>query len=287
MARRKKTSPLEDWLDLVAMLPWWVGVALALGSYVFLHQMAKPTPIQNLQPGQMAAVAVGSVITGLASIGQFFVPIVCLLGALGSFLRRQRRQTLAANVSQSKSADALDEMSWREFEMLVGEAFRLQGYRVVEMGGSGPDGGIDLVLSKGTEKFLVQCKQWKAFKVSVTVVRELYGVMAAKGAAGGFVVTSGMFTEDATAFAAGRNITLIDGSRLLGLLAQAKAARRTVNEPPRRAFDAPVPLPSATLACPACGAAMKKRVAKRGGNAGGEFWGCTQYPVCKGTRNVG
>lgn len=288
MARRRKTSPLEDGLDLVAMLPWWVGVALALVSYVFLHQLAKPTPLQGLQPGQMAGVVVGSVITGLAFVGQFIVPIVCLFGALGSYLARRRRQSLGTNVSQSKSADALDGMSWREFEMLVGEAFRLQGYRVTETGGAGPDGGIDLVLSKGSEKFLVQCKQWKAFKVSVTVVRELYGVMAAKGATGGFVVTSGMFTEDATAFATGRNITLIDGPRLHGLLAQAKAARCTVNEPSGRAFDAPVPpLPSALHACPACGAAMKKRVAKRGGNTGGEFWGCIQYPACKGTRNIG
>jgi len=203
-------------MDLVAKLPWWAGVVLALVSYVFLHQLAKPTPLQGLQPGQMAGVVVGSVITGFASIGQVFIPIVCLFGALGSFLGRRRRQSLVSNVSQSKSADALDGISWREFEMLVGEAFRLQGYRVAETGGAGPDGGIDLVLSKGSEKFLVQCKQWKAFKVSVMVVRELYGVMAAKGAAGGFVVTSGRFTEDATSFAAGRNITLIDGPRLQG-----------------------------------------------------------------------
>ena len=57
------------------------------------------------------------------------------------------------------------------------------------------------------------------------VVRELYGVMAAKGAAGGFVVTSGSFTEEATAFAGGRNVTLVDGSKLFGLIQQAKAAR--------------------------------------------------------------
>ena len=97
-------------------------------------------------------------------------------------------------------------MSWREFEMLVGEAFRLQGYSVTETGGGEPDGGIDLTLTKGTEKFLVQCKQWKAYKVSVDVVRELYGVMAAKDAAGGFVVTSGRFTDDARKFAEGRNV---------------------------------------------------------------------------------
>lgn len=39
-------------------------------------------------------------------------------------------------------------------------------------------------------------------------------------------------------------------------------------------------------ACPECGKPMKKRVAKSGKNAGGEFWGCTGYPECKGTREV-
>jgi restriction system protein len=65
MARRKKTSPLEDWTALIAKLPWWAGVALALASYVFLHQLAKPTPMQGLLPGQMAGVVVGSALKGL------------------------------------------------------------------------------------------------------------------------------------------------------------------------------------------------------------------------------
>ena len=120
------------------------------------------------------------------------------------------------------------------------------------------------------------------------VVRELYGAMTAKGAAGGFVVTSGRFTEDATEFAAGRNITRINGPRLHGLLTQNKSARSTVNQPAARAVKAPVlPVPSAVPACPAFGDAMKRRTAKRGVNSGDEFWGCVQYPVCRGTRNVG
>ena len=116
-------------------------------------------------------------------------------------------------------------MTWRQFEMLVGEGFRLQGFQVAETGGGGADGGVDLVLTRagknGGEKFLVQCKQWRAFKVGVDVVRELYGVMAAKGATGGFVVTSGRFTEDAIGFASGRNVTLVDGPKLHALLRQA------------------------------------------------------------------
>ena len=180
-------------------------------------------------------------------------------------------------------------MSWREFEILVGEAFRLQGYRVVETGGGGADGGVDLVLVKGTEKFLVQCKQWKAYKVGVDVVRELYGVMAAKGATGGFVVTSGRFTADASNFAAGRNVRLIDGPKLFALIKQAQqttattARRQTASTPPQTA-----PMQAAIEPrCPKCGERMSKRVARSGSNAGNEFWGCSTFPVCRGVRQLG
>jgi len=49
-------------------------------------------------------------------------------------------------------------MSWQQFETLVGEGFLRRGGRVKETGGGGPDGGVDLVLSKDGEKTLVQCK---------------------------------------------------------------------------------------------------------------------------------
>jgi len=39
--------------------------------------------------------------------------------------------------------------------------------------------------------------------------------------------------------------------------------------------------------CPLCGSAMKKRLAKRGPRRGKYFFGCSHYPVCRGTRNVG
>ena len=158
----------------------------------------------------------------------------------------------------------------------------------------------DLVLAKGNEKFLVQCKQWKAFKVGVQIVRELYGVMAAKGAAGGFVVTSGRFTEEATAFASGRNVTLVDGPKLFRMIQMAQASiggaeaagapRRVPEEPVRAApVSAPMqstraPTASPALACPVCSRAMTLRTAKRGANAGGTFWGCTGYPSCRGVR---
>lgn len=228
MARRKKTSPIEDVMDVVAMLPWWAGVGLALGSFLLLHAVASQPVVAATQVGQMGAMVTQTLWKSFASVGQYGLPIVCLAGAAMSAWKRKQRKSLITNVTQSSASDALDGMSWQEFEMLVGEGFRLQGYKVVETGGGGADGGVDLVLSRpgrnGAEKFLVQCKQWRAFKVGVDVVRELYGVMAARGAAGGYVVTSGKFTNDAIAFASGRNVTLVDGPKLHGLIRQAKAA---------------------------------------------------------------
>ena len=36
--------------------------------------------------------------------------------------------------------------------------------------------------------------------------------------------------------------------------------------------------------CPVCNALMVKRLARRGVSAGSSFWGCSNYPKCRGTR---
>ena len=42
---------------------------------------------------------------------------------------------------------------------------------------------------------------------------------------------------------------------------------------------------SATPSCPQCGAAMRRRTARRGHRPGNQFWGCSNYPACRGVRN--
>ena len=286
MARKGKSSPLEVMLDLVAMLPWWVGVVLGVVGYLLLHRLATPISVTGVQPGQVAGLMQQAVIKGLATAGQYIVPIICFAGAALSAWRRKQRQSLVSDVAQAQSVDALDGMSWREFELLVGQAFRLQGFRVSESGGGGPDGGVDLTLTKGTEKFLVQCKQWKAFKVGVDVVRELYGVMAARGATGGFVVTSGRFTAEAKAFAEGRNVQLVDGLRLFSMIKQAKQSMSAAVKPPENKPAIAQPTAAVETACPQCGAGMVMRTARKGANAGGIFWGCSNFPSCRGVRRA-
>jgi len=290
MARRRKGGFADDLMEIFSRLPWWAGVIVAVIAYVLLHQVAvEPVTLQG-QPGRMGATAVQTLWKTFATVGQYLIPALCLLGASVSAWRRHHRQRLVTDVAQARSADALDGMSWQSFEMLVGEGFRLQGYQVTETGGSGADGGVDLVLTKGGEKFLVQCKQWRAMKVGVEIVRELYGVMAARGATGGFVVTSGRFTDDATTFASGRNVRLIDGPQLQALIRQAKAAPgrgvRPVADVATAKPVTPFETAPAVPACPVCSKPMVRRVAKQGANAGSAFWGCSSYPACRGTRAV-
>jgi len=284
MARTKKGSSGEGLLGLFALLPWWVCVVLAVVAYFGLHALAGLPPAKP-QAGpsgsQFQSLAMDAMVRGAAGALQYALPIALLIAALMSAFQRHVRRTLLNASTQSQGASAVDGMTWHQFELLIGEAFRQKGFTVVEIGGSGPDGGVDLVLRKpstnGNETFLVQCKHWKAYKVGVNVVRELYGVMAARGAAGGFVVTSGRFTKEAGAFADGRNMRLIDGPKLTALLAATSAPQPTAQQ---SAADVTM------VVCPACSQPMVLRKAKRGPNAGESFYGCSTYPVCKRTRQA-
>ncbi len=230
----------------------------------------------------MGQFAVGQMVKALATWAQYLVPLVFLAGAAASAIGRFKRKGLIVDVQGDSAGAALHSMNWREFELLVGEAFRMRGYTVVETGGDGADGGVDLKLRRSGETALVQCKQWRAYKVSVNVVRELYGVMAAQGAAAGFVVTSGVFTAEAKSFAQGRNIELIDGPALKKMI---DAVRPVAPRGPAASPAAPI-ASDASPACPRCGGAMVRRVAHQGAKKGGAFWGCSSYPKCRGMRAI-
>ncbi|WP_067061147.1 restriction endonuclease [Roseateles chitosanitabidus] len=290
MGRRRNGKGGEQLIKLLARLPWWLCFVLAVVSYLALHAWASmPPPKPELGPQGIVkgtSMVATMVFAAVQMVGQYAVPLMFVAAGALSAVGRMQRRKLVEDSKQAQDAAAIDGMSWQRFEMLVGEGFRQRGFTVEETGGGGADGGVDVVLRKpgtnGAETFFVQCKQWRAYKVSVNVVRELYGVMAAKGAAGGFVVTSGRFTREAHAFADGRNITLIDGEKLQDLL--ALGSRSTSGPVPQR--QEPAFEDVTMVVCPLCSHPMIKRVAKRGPNVGEAFYGCVNYPGCKGTRPI-
>ncbi len=281
----KKTSTLDDLLYLASKLPWWSSLILAVASGVYLHSVSiAPTAITS-DVQHLDSMMMHTVFKTLATIGQFVLPMIFVVGAMMSFFGRRKRAELL------NTGHAVNDFTWQEFELLVGEALRRQGFSIEETGTGGPDGGVDLIARKDGEKYLVQCKHWRAMQVGVPVVRELYGAMATEGAVGGFVVTSGRFTEPAREFASGRNVKLVDGTRLQRWIAAAKRATPVVApspavQPKAQTPQPPAQQPTAAPACPFCRKPMVTRIARSGRNAGGEFWGCTDYPKCRGIRPI-
>lgn len=162
-------------MDDLAAMPW--PIALAFGVVAF-------ATIRYGVPAWFAR-GEGPLAQAFASQPDFLAPLawmalaLCTLAASVSFLKSRHRRNL---LDTRTNLESLAAMGWHDFERLVGEAFRRQGYTVEETGLGGADGGIDLILRRGGKRILVQCKQWRREKVPVHVVREMYGLLTHHGA---------------------------------------------------------------------------------------------------------
>lgn len=261
----------NDLLPLLTLLPWWANLLLAPLAYVFPSQIVPAILGDNPFAPLFAPVFT---LLGIAGAGLF------VLGAAVSFVAARRKRHL---LDRQTGLDSIRALSWREFEELVAEAYRRDGYRVLENEGAGPDGGVDIRLRRSGALHLVQCKNWRSRRVGVRVVREVYGVLAAEHAEHAVIVCSGDFTEDARRFAAGKPIRLVDGDALLALVQGVRVGKDTAVRSPGpdlsgRSDSRPV--------CPRCGGRLVVRTAKRGNHAGNRFLGCETFPRCRHIENL-
>lgn len=78
--------------------------------------------------------------------------------------------------------------------------------------------------------------------------------------------------------------------RLLGLPVPAGtpitiAQKQSTAAKPPAPTHATLTSSSGSMSCPRCGSPMFRRTARRGRHSGRQFWGCSRYPSCTGTRN--
>jgi len=253
--------------ETLAESPWWVSVIVA--CFVFIGaKFIVPAVIKGNLFFGAAARTVSSYAIWIALF--FLIP-----GVLSALRGRRRGELLSGQTSIA----TLRRLSWCSFEELVAEAYRRDGYSVMGNAGSGPDGGIDLTVRKDGETALVQCKQWKTQKIGVSTVREMFGLLNAEKANEVHIVTSGHFTNEAQEFARNKPIRLIDGAMLVQLV-------RCVQSAASKTF-AESRITASRVICPKCGSPMILRKATKGVHAGREFWGCTQFPLCKGIVDIG
>lgn len=267
-------SRRNGFLDDLAKAPWPVGLVVGLLLFVLIRYGISEWITSHGGP-LAQAVSRGTSPFGMLA---WLALAACWFAALVSFLGARRKRRL---LETRTDLDSLATTGWRDFERLVGEAFRRQGYAVEETGLGGADGGIDLILRRDGRRTLVQCKQWRRDRVAVNVVREMYGLLAHHQADKVIIAAWGGFTPDAASFASGKPIELIDGEALLAMIRSVQTnPTGFATMAPHIESASPAPTNEAPM-CPKCSAGMVRRTNRRNGKA---FWGCSSYPQCNGTR---
>jgi hypothetical protein len=101
-----------------------------------------------------------------------------------------------------------------EFEHFIGYLYEQQGYEVKTTPRTA-DHGVDLVLYKDGQKYVVQCKHYRPDrKVDFAPVQQLLGALHGEKAHRAFFVTNSSFTEQGINWAKNQPIDLIDGQQL-------------------------------------------------------------------------
>ena len=154
------------------------------------------------------------------------------------------------NILDNLEEENLAVMEWDEFEHLIRELFAKefsQEGSEVKVTQASRDKGVDAIAYDPDPirggKFIIQAKRYTA-TVDVSAVRDLYGTIMNEGANRGILVTTAKFGSDAYDFAKDKNITLLEGNQLLGLLNKhgysfkidITEARKILNLTPKKTY---------------------------------------------------
>ena len=148
------------------------------------------------------------------------------------WLRRRRKAARAyQGFTQPASAGPLQDMHWREFQLLVGDAFRLQGYNIGVLGADWANEGADLVVRRGGKTLLVAYRHWNVAVLDAEPVEDLRTAIRELGADAGMLLTLGSVSPLARAAAQAAAIDLLDGERLVAVIRHVQATRMAHTAP--------------------------------------------------------
>lgn len=271
---RSRKSNGEHLIDGLIALPWWCSLIFGLiiwgAASLFASFYPKHILVVMLQPSWP------------------LLPAVVGFTALASALKARRS---TKSLQKIKTLQDIQDVPWQEFEHLTAAYYRERGYHVDHTGKAGPDGGIDLDMRKDRQRILVQCKRYTGRSIGVQAIREFFGVVISQGADKGIFITTSDFTPEAMTFGLSQaSLELIPGNRFAQMVHHLRTGTPVHQDmsweistnAPAQAFTHVNP--SIIPSCPSCGDRMVERQARRGSNMGGIFWGCSQYPNCRGIR---
>lgn len=160
-------------------------------------------------------------LAGLLSFGGGAAVAAILVGQ-----QRERRDEQLRRLNPV--LDDIRRLKWTELENFVAALYRSRGEKVDPFEAdpdrdAAPDGGIDLVSRRGDATIYIQVKQYRDERIPASDVRQLLGAAARDQVRRCRFVTTGEFTSTALKeFGSRRNVELVDGKRLVEMLAELK-----------------------------------------------------------------
>lgn len=195
--------------------------------------------------------------------------LLCLLGLVFLITRIIRKK----RIEKALVTENYDSMSGEDFEEFCADILRGNGFTDVEVTKASGDHGVDVLAKKDGIKYAIQCKRYSK-PVGNKAVQEVYSGKDIYKADVAVVMSNMDFTAQAIEDAKKLNVELWNRDKIYSL---QKAGNKEIIPTQER---------EESLVCPSCGGELVLRTAKKGSNAGSQFYGCSNYPNCKYTRNI-
>lgn len=252
MSRRSRQDDLEDLSKGILGF-----LILGISGFLYLHKDKM--------------MFYGSIIAAIVLV---IIVIVIIIWAISV---KKKREEVEKFGSDDDILYRLKGMPPSKFEEEMADMFSLLGYKV-ELNGGPHDGGIDVVAFKNGEKYYIQCKKFITSQAGVHDVRDFYGAITSGQAKRGFFITTNKFTLDAERFTEGNTrIELIDGVELVEYFKMAHKGDGQFTEEVLK-MEA-----ENEEKCPLCSGDLVIRKNRKDGKS---FFGCSNYPKCKYTKNI-
>lgn len=164
-------------------------------------------------------------------------------------------------------------IEWRRFEAVCEALFTEAGFTTRSQSRAAM-GGLDLWLHAANAAepvAVVRCQHWPARPVGLQEMREFLAVMTSHQLQRGSYATPSAYTAEARQFAKDNGIQALDGSDLLGLIAQRTPEQQQALL--AIAYEGEYWRPT----CARCGIKLVEYAPPQGGAA---FWACSNYLRC-------
>src|SRR2546421_10236245 len=112
-------------LDIGAKVPWQVSVIAAVTFFVTLHFTANVDAVPSTTTGPLL---LADILRFIATILQYIVPALLLIGALASAVIRKRARTASSPPAGLGGSEAIRNLTWWQFEKFLNAHFAKAGF---------------------------------------------------------------------------------------------------------------------------------------------------------------